>query len=503
VNISEHLSPLDAMFLELEESDDSALMHIGGVMVFEPLAGGLAPSLDEVRRNLDARLSALPRFRQRLSSTRTGGLYWPSWEPVERFEVADHVRRAILPSPADDNELFEWIGDFYSHRLDRSRPLWEMVLLEGLRNRRWALATKIHHCLVDGVGGVDVGQVLLDASPDAPAAGAWSAPPTQLAEPEHGSPWWSPVGELLRGARSGLGVATHPDRLRELFDSARAVTGVLVHDELVAAPKSSLNVTIGATRRFEAIRFELDDLKAIKNTFGGTVNDVALTLAAGGLRRLLLHRGDALPQQGLRAQVPVNIRSGDDRPGMGNHLTSLFVHLPVAEPDPLARYRRVLKETRSLKGGDQARGARTLIELTGLAPPALHTHLSRTLFDTRLFNLTITNVPGAPEELYAFGAPMRELIPLVPLFARHSIGIAIFSYAGRVVIGVNADRDTVGDLRVLTAGMERSFAELEECSGVPVDVTGLSSAPPATSARVRAGGSGGHTHPPPPPAAPL
>jgi len=237
---------------------------------------------------------------------------------------------------------------------------------------------------------------------------------------------------------------------------------VLVRDELVPAPKSSLNVPIGATRRFTALRFTVDDFRQIKTRLGGTVNDVALALCAGGLRSLLLHRGDELPPAGLRGQIPVNIRPATEEYALGNRLTSLFIPLHVSEPDPLTRYKRTVAEAEALKSSSQAVGARTLIELTGLAPPALHIYLAQTLFDVRLFNLTITNVPGPKSTLYSFGVPMVELLPLVPLFARHSVGIAIFSYDGGIVFGLNADRDAVPDLDVLAKGIEESFAELKK-----------------------------------------
>ena len=474
------LSPLDAMFLELEQSDEGAVMSIGAATVFEPLAAGGAPPWDDAVRTLDERLQLFPRFSQRLSSTRIGGLHWPAWEPVERFDIADHVRRVTLPFPGGDEELFEWMSDFYSHRLDRTRPLWEMALVEGLTDGRWAIISKIHHCMVDGVGGMDVGQLLLDSSP---SPGGGHADGSDDREPERLTadvgdaadtgdcrsarlPWWTPPGLLWYGGRTAVDLALHPEQLREMADRARAAAGVLVRDELVAAPKSSLNVPIGATRRFTALRFTLEDFKQIKTSLGGTVNDVALALCAGGLRSLLLHRGDELPAAGLRGQIPVNIRAATDEHAMGNRLTSLFIPLYVAEPDPLARYRRTVAAAEALKTSSQPVGARTLIELTAMAPPGLHIHLAQTLFDVRLFNLTITNVPGPKSPLYSSGVPMLELLPLVPLFARHSVGIAIFSYNGGVVFGLNADRDTVPDLNVLASGIEQSFAELKKLTQV-------------------------------------
>ncbi len=457
----EHLSPLDAMFLELEQADEGAHMHIGALMVFEATPRGGPPTLDAVRRHLEARLGALPRYRQRLSSRRTGGLSWPTWEPVEGFHLADHLRRAQLPAPGGEREVTEWCADYWSHRLDRGRPLWEVILLTGLDGGRWALVTKTHHCLVDGVGSVDVGHLLLDAEP-APRRRRPAAPPAPVRAPddaqddEHAHRWLSP-GLLAHGARAGLDVARHPG---DTVQRGLAIAELLVRDELIAAPHTSLNDPIGTDRRFAVVRMPLATLKGIARALGGTVNDVVLALCTGGLRRLLLARGEALPAQGLRGQVPVNIRLPEERLELGNRLTSLFVRLPVSEEDALGRYRRAVQEAESLKHGDQALGSRALVDLTSLAPPVLHTVLARSLFDVRLFNLTITNVPGPQQTLYAFGAPMVEVLPLVPLFARHAVGIAVVSYDGGVVFGINADRDAMPDLAVLASGIRAELADL-------------------------------------------
>jgi acyltransferase, WS/DGAT/MGAT len=459
--MAEQLSPLDAMFLELEQADESAHMHIGAVMVFQAPRGARPPTLKDVQAHLEARLGTLPRYRQRLSSPRTGGLTWPSWEAVEGFELADHVRRARLPAPGGDAELLEWASDFYSHRLDRTRPLWEAVLVEGMPRGRWALATKTHHCLVDGVGSVDVGYLMLDAHPSPrgtePSAESLSPAPDSGEPHDDASPWLLAPGVLLRGARAGAGALRHPQRTLE---RSRAMVELLIRDELIAAPHTSLNEPIGGTRRLEAVRMPLAELKAIKNGLGGTINDVVLALCTGGLRRLLIARGEALPEHGLRGQIPVNIRDAQERLALGNRLSSLFVHLPVAEEDPRARYERTLEEAESLKHGDQAVGSRSLVELTSLAPPMLHTLLAQSLFDARLFNLTITNVPGSQSTLYAQDSRLVEVLPLVPLFARHAVGIAVVSYDGDVVFGLNADRDGVPDLEVLSAGITAELANL-------------------------------------------
>ena len=455
--MSEHVSPLDATFLELEEADPTAHMHIGGVMIFEALPGGGTPTIEAVRELLLARLSAMPRYRQRLSEPTTGGLTWPSWVPDPDFDIAHHVRRAALPAPGGEAELTEWAAEFWSHRLERSKPLWEMVLLEGLEDDRWALASKTHHCMVDGVGSVDVAHLLLDATPDpAPRPPAPDAPSAG----DDGAGLMHLPAALLHGIRTGVDTVLHPTELAEFPRRGRALAELLLRNEVRAAPHTSLNGPIGKQRRFAVADAPLEDLKAIKRALGGTVNDVALAAATGGLRALLEARDEPPPEAGLRAMVPVNVRRATEQLALGNRITSLFVHLPVDEENTLVRYARVLQDAEHLKAGDQAMGGSTLVQLAGLAPPLLHSFVAQGLFATRLFNVTITNVPGPQATLYAFGSPMRRVLGLVPLAAEHSVGIAILSYDGTVTFNVVADRDTVPDLDVIVRGIEATLEEL-------------------------------------------
>ncbi len=480
--MDEHLNALDATFLELEESDPSAHMHIGGVMIFGPWGDGGAPPLALVRTELEARIEDLPRYRQRLSSARTGGFHWPRWDWDERFDIARHVVRAALPEPRDEGELLQWAGEYFSQRLDRGRPLWEMVVIE-LADGRWAMASKVHHCMVDGVGSVDVANALLDPRPDADRRGNgahWSASPTSWPQPAPAA--WPPLRQGVRLAASALNAAgdalglalgaarfavagvTAPlggrHQAAEALSRSRALVEVLVKDELIGAPRTSLNEPIGTKRRLAVLTVPLAELKEIRASLGGTVNDVVLAAAAGGLRRLLRNRGERLPRQGLRAMVPVNIRSATERLSLGNRITSLFVHLPVAEADPLERYRRQVEEAEGLKSGSQATGSLAIVSLAGHAPPVLHSFLARSLFATRLFNVTITNVPGPQSPLYAFGSRMLAVWPLVPLAASHAVGLAVFSYDGDLCFCLNADRDSVPDLDVLTDGIRASIDEL-------------------------------------------
>ena len=371
---NDQLTALDGTFLELEEADDSAVMHIGGALLFAALPGGGTPAIGKVREHLERRLDLLPRYRQKLGAPHTGGLSWPLWEADQRFEIEAHVRHATLPSPGEEGEFLEWISDFYSHRLDRSRPLWEIVLLDGLADGRWALVTKTHHCLVDGVGSVDLVGLLLDAEP-APHDASAPRPARASASVDASHGWLSylsaPIGLLtgagLAAARAGAHAVVHP---REGMERSRDMIDLLV------------------------------------------VNDVVLCAATGALRELLLARGEDPPRHGLRAMVPVNVRSEGDHGDLGNQVSSLFVGLPVAEDDPLRRYQLVVAATAKLKAGGQALAASALTGLTELAPPVLHAGLARMLF------------------------------------------------SGGMTFGLCADRGTVPDLDVLTDGIVTSLDEL-------------------------------------------
>ena len=464
MSAKDQLTALDATFLELEQADESALMHIGAALVFDPLPGGETPAIGMLREHLEQRLQLLPRYSQKLGAPRTGGLAWPCWERDPRFELAAHVRHATLPSPGDEHEFLDWISDFYSHRLDRSRPLWEIVLLDGLADGHWALVWKTHHCLVDGVGSVGIVDLLLDSQPAPRETTARNAAPALIFDGVwHG--WLAhrlePVGQAagagIAAARAGAHALIHP---RATLERSREVFDLLVRDELIAAPNSSLNVPIGTTRRIGTVHVGLDELQAVRAALGGKVNDVVLCAATGALRELLLARGEDLPRQGLRAMVPVNIRQEADHGGLGNKVSTLFVELPVAEADPLRRYQLVRGAVEKRKAGGQAQAASVVTGLTELAPPVLHASLARSLYAKRLFNITITNVPASPRRQYAFGATMIDVVPIVPLAAEHAVAIAVVSYAGGVTFGLYADRATMPDLELLSNGIVTSLREL-------------------------------------------
>ena len=391
---------------------------------------------------------AAAALRQRLSQPHTGGLSWPEWEDDPAFDIGRHVARAALPAPGGYEELAEWSSGFFSQRLDRHRPLWEMALVEGLADGRWALAHQdapLHGrwCRLDRhrppaarrhtgrragravrrppqAVGAAATRLLFDRQ--RPTSTAHPTTSGSLASLAHAWAGLLPVETIVHATQMGAHGVLHP---REALRSARSALALIVREELRAAPRTSLNGPIGTRRRFEVVRVPLADLREIRSSLGGTINDVVLTVTASGLRALLQSRGEPLPAGGLRAMVPMNVRVASEHLALGNRISSLFVELPVAEADPVRRYRETVARSKSLKSdGQQAAGSTAVIELTGLAPPVIHATIARALYASRLFNVTITNVPGAQQTLYAFGAPLREVHPLVPLAAEHAVGVA-------------------------------------------------------------------------------
>ena len=427
--MSDRLSALDGTFLELEDANPAAHMHIGGIMVFGPPVC----SAEEIRALLYPRLDALPRYRRKLAHPEAGRLTWQRWVEDADFDITRHVLAAELPPPGGSDQLLEWAGPYFSRRLERGRPLWEMVVVERLGGDRWAIVTKTHHCMVDGVGSVQAAQLLFDDEARGPAP----AP----AERDNGFPRPHPV---------------------ELVKRVAALAELAVREEVLAVPQCSINGAIGPTRTLRAVELDHADARQVTRALGGKVNDVVLTGVCAGLRALLLARGEE-PPRGLRAMVPINVRPGGDS-GLGNHVSSLFVELPVHEANGIARYEHICDATAAAKGGSQPLGADTLLALGAHVPPVFHQIAARSLFAKRLFNLTVTNVPGPPAPLAVLGAPLESVYPLVPLAADHAVGIAVVSYGGRLMFGINADAESVPDVGVLADGIADGLALLRRVS---------------------------------------
>jgi len=464
-----HLSPLDAAYLEIEEADESAQMQIGAAMIFDPLPGGERPSLEKLRQQARRRLGEGSMLRRRLSMPRVGGLSLPVWLPDPAFDIGRLIRRATLPQPGGEEELTDWLGDYFSHRLDRARPLWEVTLLEGLEHDRWALVFKVHHCLIDGISGAAIVAALVDVEPEPEEGEAPLAEFSSLvgADSERG------VLVRLRGAvgetaGGGIDAAVHPTKVAAINSQSRRLAETLARHDLTPAPPTSLNRRIGASRRTAAVEVPLERLSRIEQELGGTVDDITLAAIAGGLRRLFESRGEGVDH--VRAMTPISLRleRASESLARGSKVSSLFLDLNLAEPDPLFRYRKISAAAGVSDGGDAAPEPAGPLRFAGLAPPLVQSVVARLAYTPGLFNVAINSLPSSPIPLYSLGALMRRTFPLVPIVSGHALSVAVAGYEDKMVFGLNADRDSVPDLAVLQAGIETSLAELQTCAGAQV-----------------------------------
>ena len=460
--MSDRLSSLDVSFLYLEEA--TTPMHVGGVSVFELPAGGF--DYDRLVSLIKRRIAFVPRYRQRIRWV-PGRIASPVWVDDESFDVAYHVRRSALPKPGTDAQLRDLAARIMSRPLDRSRPLWEMYLVEGLEGGRFALLTKTHHAMVDGIAAVDIGQVILDVTPEPRPTPASSWRPAH--EPSSIELVAGAINDLVRGpsaifesVRSGLG-----DIRRTAGKVAGTATGVLAIARTVSrsAQVSPLNVEIGEQRRYGTADSDLDDYKAIRKAHGGTINDVVLAVVAGALREWLMTRGEAIGGASVvRAMVPVSVRTEDQSGVPGNRVSSYLVDLPVGEPSPVMRLHQISYAMKGHKETGQAVGADAIISVAGFAPPTLHSLGARagSSLSKRLFNVVVTNVPGPQFPLYAAGARLLAAYPVVPLAKGQAVSIGLTSYDGGVYFGLNADRDAMPDIDVLTQCIADALAELRD-----------------------------------------
>jgi WS/DGAT/MGAT family acyltransferase len=460
--MSARLSAIDVSFLYMETR--TTAMHVGGVCVLQQPEEGF--DYERLVELISQRIALVPRYRQKVRFV-PGRLAGPVWVDDEDFDVTYHVRRSALPKPGTDAQLRELVGRLMSRQLDRSRPLWEIYLVEGLAGDRVGIVTKTHHAMVDGISAVDIGTVILDVTPQ-----PREVPPDD----------WRPAGEpgsaaLVLGAVTDL--VKRPlqvvDVARTAAGDARSTAGkvagvaggVLSSLATVArpAPDSPLNVRIGEQRRFGMASTSLDDYKRIRKAHGGTVNDVVLATVSGALRAWLMTRGEAVTSTtSIRAMVPVSVRGEHGVHAPGNRISSYFVDLPVGEGNPVMRLAQVSIAMRGHKESGQSVGAETIMQLSGFAPPTLHSLGARAAsgFTRRLFNLVATNVPGPQFPLYAAGARMLEMYPVVPLAKGQALSVGVTSYDGGVFYGLNADRDAMPDVDVIAGLLEESLAELLE-----------------------------------------
>jgi WS/DGAT/MGAT family acyltransferase len=457
----DRLSAIDASFLAQERANSH--MHVGAVLIFD----GPAPAYEDFLTHIRSRLHLVPRYRQKLAfpPLETGR---PVWVDDPTFNLSYHVRHTALPQPGTEEQLRALAARIHSQRLDRAKPLWETWLVQGLEHGRFALISKSHHALVDGIAGVDLMTVLFDATPEPVVAPHEGEPWVAQPEPSSAALAARGVKGLARLpldlANRTVSAATHPGRA--LDDAREALEGIgeVAWAALNPAPATPLNVPIGPHRRLAFVRNELSEFKLVKDALGGTVNDVVLAVVAGGLRTWLRSRGVRTEGLELRALVPVSIRSKDEHNHMGNRIVAMRGPLPVYVEDPVARLRVVRAAMEGLKESKQAVGAEVITGLEALAPPTILAQASRLQFSTRLFNLLVTNVPGPQFPLYVLGRELRDLFPVAFLPENQSLAVAIMSYNGAIDFGLLGDYDAMPDIAEFGDALAASLAELVDAA---------------------------------------
>ncbi len=453
----DRLTAVDASFLHQE--GPSSHMHVGGLTLVE----GPPPTMEEFLEQIRKRLHLVPRYRHKLAYTALDSGR-PVWVDDPSFNLEFHVRHTALPAPGSWEQLRNLTARVFSQALDRSKPLWEMWLIEGLWDEKFALISKTHHSLIDGIAGVDLATVLFDVTPEpAPlrhSGRAWKP------RPEPDTTELVAVGvrgavragvEMVEGAVSAL---THPERTLERAREAAEGVGEIVWAGLNPAPATPLNVEIGPHRRFVGIAAQLEDFKLVKNALGGTVNDVVLAVVTGALRSFLIERGIRTEGLEMRALVPVSVRTVGERHEGGNRIVVMRGPLPVYIADPLQRLLFVKHAMDGLKESKQALGAEVIAGAQNFAPPTILAQASRLNFSTRLFNLIVTNVPGPQFPLYVLGRRMERVFPVAFLPQNHALAVAIMSYAGEMNFGLLGDFDALPDIDTIGESIKAELATL-------------------------------------------
>lgn len=444
-------------------------MHVGSVMVFDPPAEGF--EYDNIIDLVSNRIAYVPRYRQRVRHT-PGRISNPVWVDDRDFDITYHVRRSALPKPGNTAQLEEFVGRIQSRALDRDRPLWELYLVEGLERGRFAIVTKTHQALVDGVNAIDIGQVIVDsdAGREDQIPHTWRARPEPSAIELVADSIFSMLRSPGRVIREGVEVLTNVHTLgRRVAGTATDLLGVLARSTAMRAPSSPLNAQVSGYRRYVMLESKLADYQKVRTRITAdssnehvTVHDVVLAAVAGGLRAWLMSRGQAVDSGAtIRAMVPVSTHSVDDDPDQ-DQVTACFIDLPVGEPNARMRLHQVAYAMQQQVDSRTAVGARSLSGLSGFAPPTLHSLGARLggVMSRRMFNLVITNVPGPQHELYAADAEMIGSYPVIPIAKGQALAIGLTSYNGKVFFGLTADRDSMPDVEMLGQCVEEALAEL-------------------------------------------
>jgi WS/DGAT/MGAT family acyltransferase len=461
----ERLGPQDASFLYLETP--TVHQHVGGVAIVDPsTAPGGRLTYDDLVRVIGSRIHLAARFRQKVVFPPLA-VARPVWVDDSSFDLSFHMRRAALPKPGGRQELVDYVQRVISRPLDRTKPLWEAYLIEGMEDGLLAILTKVHHCMVDGLAAIDLATVVFDFTPDPIVL----TPPLWHPEPEPAR------ADLFRDAvREQL---THPiESATEFLELAMRAPSRVAREigEVVGglqqilgggvfAPPSPFNRTVGPNRRFGMFDAPVQTFKDIKRALKGTVNDVVLATVAGALHRFLRHRGESTRARTLRAMVPVSVRSKDERTALGNRVSTIFVDLPVGPMGAKRRLATITEITKDLKDSNYAVGAEFLMNIGTWAPPTIHAMAARAAARTRVINLVVSNVPGPQVPLYIAGAKLLAQYPIMPIAESMGLSIAVTSLAGTMAFGITADWDTLPDIDVFVDYLEESLTELRKAAG--------------------------------------
>lgn len=471
----DRLTSFDTSFLANEKANGH--MAIGAVLVCD----GPAPDHEDFLTHIRSRVHQVPRLRQRLlyPPLRLGT---PFWVDHRDFDIHRHVSRVALPAPGDEESFRALVGELLAPPLDRAKPLWELIVVEGFADERFAIVYKTHHAMADGISAVDIGMLLFDVAPSEQPdrdVAPWQPRPTPSAPALLGRAGAGVLATLRRLLRWLRRAAQDPGRARRRAADGLAGLWEVSWNLARPAPRVPLNTEIGAERAFSWASFPLGEMKQVKNALGGTVNDVALAVAAGGLRSWLRERGEAVDGLELKALVPVSIRTVDEHGELGNKLTAMRGPLPIGIADPAERLRSVSAAMDALKSSKQPLGAEAIWGLNDwfrdFAPPVLLSPTAAINFSTRLFNLLVTNFPGPQIPFYVLGRQLTAIHPVGFLARRHALAIAILSYNGQVSFGLLSDPGSLPDAERLGGHLAASFEELRAAAQIasPADADDL------------------------------
>jgi WS/DGAT/MGAT family acyltransferase len=458
----DRMTALDAAFFNLERTGQ--LLHVGGVYTVE---GGL--DYEAMVADLGSRMHLIPRYTQRVVPV-PFGLGLPTWEPARGFDVRLHVLHHTLRPPGDDEQLRRLASRLFAQRLDRSRPLWELHQIDGYHGDGSAIVAKVHHCMIDGVSGVQLMNVMFDPSPNPapfpPAPEAVPAPPL----PTPSAQAWRAIREGVAGAVARVQyvgeLLRDPARARAELQAVLDALGEMLALAFAPVPSTPFNGHVSTLRRIEWVTFSLNEVKAVKNRLGGTVNDVVLTTIAAALRRYLEGRGLEPDRMELRAMCPVNVRSASEHLALGNRVSAMVAPLPVGIFDPLERLRQVRAAMQQQKRAGESAKMSRMLDLMGLLPAPLQAQLGWLPMSATPINTVCTNVPGPPVSLYVQGKRLETLVPMVPLAQGIGLAFAILSYADTLTIGITSDPALIRDADHISGHLREGFEELRELAGV-------------------------------------